>query len=166
VKINTIKKAYKNKSYTLLKNAVDLKSFGLNFNFNSLFEFYNTYPITNYYPKNSAHIFQIVNVLNKDTTIFFSVYTAYIEKLISNVFKHKLGNLDFFFSTKGEVGASHIDEEHVIILGIYKTTYYHIKGNDIKINPGDILYIYKNNLHHVFSSTERIVLSLSLWENK
>ena len=46
-----IKKAYKDKSYVLLKNAINLKSFGLNFDFNNLFEFYNTYPISNYLSK-------------------------------------------------------------------------------------------------------------------
>ena len=47
-----IKKAYKDKNYTLIKNAINLKSFGLDFDFNSLFEFYNTYPISNYLSKN------------------------------------------------------------------------------------------------------------------
>ena len=76
-----------------------------------------------------------------------------------------IGNLDFFYSLKGEVGPSHSDEEHVLILGIKNITYYHIDNNDYKIEPGDILYIPKNYLHHAFSSRERIVLSLSLWKN-
>lgn len=163
-----IKKAYKNKSYVLLKNAINLKSFGLNFDFNSLFEFYNTYPIPNYLQKNqsSLHLFQVMNVVNEHTSNFFNVYLAHIANLMKNVFKYKIGNLDFFFSTKGEVGSSHVDLEHVIILGIYNNTYYHINGEDIKVCPGDLLYVSVGNIHHVFSSTERIVLSLSLWETK
>jgi hypothetical protein len=161
-----IKKAHKDKSYALLKNAINLKSFGLNFDFNSLFELYNTYPIFNYLQKNqpSLHLFQMINIVNKDTEFLFSAFLKHISNIMKNTFNYKIGNLDIFFSTRGEVGGSHVDAEHVIILGIYKNTYYHIKGEDIKIRPGDILYISKGNLHHVFSSTERIILSLSLWE--
>jgi hypothetical protein len=161
-----IKKAYKDKSYVLLKNAVNLKSFGLNFDFNSLFEFYNTYPVPDYLQKNhsSLHLFQMFNIVNKNTSNFFNAYLTHIKNLMKNTFVYKIGNLDFFFSTKGEVGRSHVDSEHVLILGIYNNTYYHINGRDIKVCPGDLLYVYKDNIHHVFSSTERIVLSLSLWE--
>jgi|TARA_R110000824_G_scaffold27658_2_gene93745 hypothetical protein len=161
-----IKKAYKDKNYTLIKNAINLKSFGLDFDFNSLFEFYNTYPISNYLSKNenSLNVFQMVNVVNKDTSIFFNAYLTFLNNIMKNTFNHNMGNLDFFFSTKGEVGSSHVDPEHVLILGVYNNTYYHIKGKDIKLCPGDLLYIYKGNIHHSFSSTERIVLSLSLWE--
>lgn len=164
--MNKIKKAYKNKTYVLLKNAINLKSFGLDFDFNSLFEFYNTYPVSNYISKgsNNLHLFHMFNIMNKDTYNFFHAYISYLKNIINNAFYYKNGNLDFFFSTKAEVGISHVDDEHVLILGIYKDTYYHIKGKDIKISPGDLLYICKGNMHHAFSSTERIVLSLSLWE--
>jgi hypothetical protein len=163
-----IKKAYKDKSYVLLKNAINLKSFGLNFDFNNLFEFYNTYPISNYVSKkeNNSNVFQMLNVVNKDTSIFFNVYLTHLNNIMKNTFNYSVGNLDFFFSTKGEVGPRHIDPEHVLILGIYNNTYYRIKGRDVKLCPGDLLFIYKGNIHHVFSSTERIVLSLSLWDNK
>ena len=164
--MNKIKKAYKNKPYVLLKNAINLKSFGLDFDFNSLFEFYNNYPVSNYISKGShnLHLFHMFNIMNKDTYNFFYAYLSYLKNIINNAFYYKNGNLDFFFSTKAEVGISHVDDEHVLILGIYKDTYYHIKGKDIKISPGDLLYICKGNMHHAFSSTERIVLSLSLWE--
>jgi hypothetical protein len=163
---NKIKKAYQNKNYVLLKNAVNLKSFGLDFDFNSLFEFYNTYPVTNYISKssNNLHLFHMFNIVNKDTHFFFNAYLTYLKSIMKNTFNYQNGNLDFFFSTKAEVGISHVDDEHVLILGIYKDTYYYIKGKDIKISPGDLLYICKGNMHHAFSSTERIVLSLSLWE--
>ena len=69
------------------------------------------------------------------------------------------------FPSHDQRGESHVDREHVLILGVYKNTYYHVDGKDIKVCPGDILYICKNNLHHVFSPTERIVLSLSVWES-
>ena len=97
-----IKKAYKNKSYVLLKNAINLKSFGLDFDFNSLFEFYNTYPIPDYLQKNqsSLHLFQVMNVVNEHTSNFFNAYLAHIANLMKNIFKYKIGNLDFFFSTK------------------------------------------------------------------
>ena len=164
--MNKIKKAYKNKTYVLLKNAINLKSFGLDFDFNSLFEFYNNYPVSNYISKGShnLHLFHMFNIINKDTYNFFYAYLSYLKNIINNAFYYKNGDLDFLFSTKAEVGISHVDDEHVLILGIYKDTYYHIKGKDIKISPGDLLYICKGNMHHAFSSTERIVLSLSLWE--
>ena len=38
------------------------------------------------------------------------------------------------------MGPAHIDFETVIILGIKNVTYYHIDNNDLKIEPGDILY--------------------------
>jgi hypothetical protein len=159
-------KAYKNKDYVLIKNAIDLKSFGLNFDFNSLLEFFNTYPSVDQQLGFKGHPFlgQIWNVVNEDTALFFSTYLVRLKDILKDTFKYNFGNLDFFFSLQGVRGGSHTDTEHVIILGIYKNTYYHIKGKDIKICPGDMLYISKGNIHHAFSSTERIVLSISIWE--
>ena len=57
-----------------------------------------------------------------------------------------------------------MDKEHVIILGVKNITYYHLDNKDFKVEPGDILYIPKNYLHHAFSARERIVLSLSIWK--
>ena len=162
---NKIKKAYKNKSYVLIKNAINLKSFGLNFDFNSLYDFLNIYPVGHYSVKEKVYIFSLCNIFNEQTSSFFITYLSFISNVLQDILKFNLGNLDFFFSTKGQRGESHVDREHVLILGVYKNTYYHVDGKDIKVCPGDILYIYKNNLHHVFSPTERIVLSLSVWES-
>ena len=85
-----------------------------------------------------------------------------IETNLKDIFY--MGNLDFFYSLRGDVGPSHVDDEHVIILGIKNITYYHMDNIDFKIEPGDVLYISKGFLHHSFSPRERIVLSLSLWE--
>lgn len=163
--INKIKKAYKAHDYVLIKNAIELNHFGLNFDFNSLYEFLNTYPNVHYELKNNnIFMFQVHNIINKDTSFIFNSYIMHLLNILHPL-KFKLGKLDFFFSSKGQRGGSHLDEEHVIILGVYKNTYYHIKGKDVKVCPGDILYIHKNILHHAFSSTERIILSLSLWDN-
>ena len=130
-----------------------------------MYEFLNVYPKLEFEYKANPFIGQIHNIVNDQTSIFFDTYLTFLNSILENTFNYKFGKLDFFFSTQGQRGGSHVDPEHVIILGVYKNTYYHIKGNDIKVCPGDILYIYKNNIHHAFSSTERIVLSISLWEN-
>jgi len=162
---NKIRKAHRNKSYVLIKNAINLKSLGLDFDFNSMYELFNIYPKLEMEYKGNPFIGQIHNIVNDQTSIFFKTYLTFLSNILENTFNYKFGKLDFFFSTQGQRGGSHIDPEHVIILGVYKNTYYHIKGEDVKVCPGDILYIYKNNIHHAFSSTERIVLSISLWEN-
>ena len=84
--------------------------------------------------------------VNEQTSSFFNTYLSFISNVLQDILKFNLGNLDFFFSTKGQRGESHVDREHVLILGVYKNTYYHVDGKDIKVCPGDILYIYKNNL--------------------
>ena len=159
-----IKKAHKNKSYVLIKNAINLKSLGLDFDFNSMYELFNIYPKLEMEYKGNPFIGQIHNIVNDQTSIFFKTYLTFLSNILENTFKYNFGNLDFFFSTQGQRGGSHVDPEHVIILGVYKNTYYHIKGEDIKVCPGDMLYISKGNIHHAFSSTERIVLSISIWE--
>ena len=159
-----IKKAHKNKSYVLIKNAINLKSLGLDFDFNSMYELFNIYPKLEMEYKGNPFIGQIHNIVNDQTSIFFKTYLTFLSNILENTFNYKFGKLDFFFSTQGQRGGSHVDPEHVIILGVYKNTYYHIKGEDIKVCPGDMLYISKGNIHHAFSSTERIVLSISIWE--
>ena len=157
-------KAYKNKDYVLIKNAINLKSLGLDFDFNSMYELFNIYPKLEMVYKGNPFIGQIHNIINDQTSIFFKTYLTFLSNILENTFKYNFGNLDFFFSTQGQRGGSHVDPEHVIILGVYKNTYYHIKGEDVKVCPGDMLYISKGNIHHAFSSTERIVLSISIWE--
>ena len=163
---NKIIKAYKNKDYVLIKNAIDLKSFGLNFDFNILLEFFNTYPgvDTKLGSKGHPYLGQIQNILNDHTAPLFNTYISRLENILENIFEYDFGELDFFFSMQGVRGLAHTDTEHVIILGIYKNTYYRIKGEDVKVGPGDMLYISKGIIHHAFSSTERIVLSISMWE--
>jgi len=160
-----IKEAFENKNFVLVKNAINIRSFGLDFDFNSMYDLFNVYPNFEFTHKGSLFISQIGNVVNNATNIFFNAYLTHLKNIFKNIFPCKFGKLDFFYSIKGERGNAHIDDEHVIILGVYKNTYYHIKGEDIKISPGDILFIHKGILHHAFSSTERIVLSLSIWEN-
>ena len=167
-----IKNANKNKSYALVKNAVNLKSFGLDFDFNSMYEFFNIYPKLKFEHKGSPFIGQVHDIINNQTSMFFNGYLTFLHNLLENTFNHtdpnnifRIGKLDFIFSTQGYRGGSHIDPEHVIILGVYKNTYYHIQGEDVKVCPGDLLYIYKNVVHHAFSSTERIVFSISVWDN-
>ena len=157
-------KAFKNKDYVLIKNAINLKSLGLDFDFNSMYELFNIYPKLEMVYKGNPFIGQIHNIVNDQTSVFFKTYLTILSNILENTFKYNFGNLDFFFSTQGQRGGSHVDPEHVIILGVYKNTYYHIKGEDVKVCPGDMLYISKGNIHHAFSSTERIVLSISIWE--
>ena len=148
-------KAYKNKDYVSIKNAINLKSFGLDFDFNSMYELFNIYPKLEMVYKGNPFIGQIHNIVNDQTSIFFKTYLTFLSNILENTFKYNFGNLDFFFSTQGQRGGSHVDPEHVIILGVYKNTYYHIKGEDVKVCPGDMLYISKGNIHHAFSSTDR-----------
>ena len=129
-----------------------------------MYELFNIYPKLEMVYKGNPFIGQIHNIVNDQTSIFFKTYLTFLSNILENTFKYNFGNLDFFFSTQGQRGGSHVDPEHVIILGVYKNTYYHIKGEDIKVCPGDMLYISKGNIHHAFSSTERIVLSISIWE--
>ena len=157
-------KAFKNKDYVLIKNAINLKSLGLDFDFNSMYELFNIYPKLEMVYKGNPFIGQIHNIVNDQTSVFFKTYLTILSNILENTFNYNFGNLDFFFSTQGQRGGSHVDPEHVIILGVYKNTYYHIKGEDVKVCPGDMLYISKGNIHHAFSSTERIVLSISIWE--
>ena len=154
-----IKQAYKNKKPTLIKNAIALESFRLNFDFNMMFSLYAKHNDLKLVNKDSIFLSQIINLNNIN---IFKTYLNYIATNLKDIFNP--GNLDFFYSIKGEVGSAHKDPENVIILGIKNITYYHIKDNDLQISPGDVLYIPKNILHHAFSSRERIVLSLSLWE--
>jgi hypothetical protein len=144
-----IKKAVKENKCLLLKKAIRLETFRLDFNFDTMLAMWS---------KNNTLYFE--NKLNQIP--IFKPYLSYIHTNLKDLFD--IGNLDFFYSLKGEVGASHFDKEHVLILGIKNITYYHIDNKDLKIEPGDVLYIPKNYLHHAFSSRERIVLSLSVWK--
>tara|TARA_R110000744_G_scaffold69219_1_gene140552 strand:+ start:1129 stop:1614 length:486 start_codon:yes stop_codon:yes gene_type:complete len=155
-----IKKAVEENKYLFFKKAIRLETFRLDFSFDTMLALCaknNTLKFTN---KVNPLVGQILNV---NELSIFKAYLSYIKNNLKNLFN--IGSLDFFYSLKGEVGYSHRDKEHVMILGIKNTTYYHIDNKDFKIEPGDILYIPKNYLHHSFSSRERIVLSLSLWEN-
>ncbi len=116
--------------------------------------------------KNNSLYFEtklmVGQIFNVNNLSIFKPYITYIETNLKDLFK--IGKLDFFFSLKGEVGPSHVDKEHVLILGIKNVTYYHLDNKDFKVEPGDILYIPKGYLHHAFSARERIVLSLSVWK--
>tara|TARA_R100001460_G_scaffold6401_3_gene16861 strand:- start:3354 stop:3926 length:573 start_codon:yes stop_codon:yes gene_type:complete len=153
-----IKKAFKNKKYVFVKKAIRLESFRLDFNFDMMLALWGK---NNNLRFENKSIF-VGQLFELNSIPIFKTYIDYIETNLKEIFY--MGNLDFFFSLKGDVGPTHIDPEHVIILGIKNVTYYHIDNNDLKIEPGDILYIPKGFLHHAFSSRERIVLSLSLWE--
>ena len=153
-----IKQAHQNNKYLLVKGAIDLQSFELNFNFDTLFSLFATHNYLKFLEK-KQFVGQIIEV---NSIFIFKKYIDYIQNNLKDLFK--VGNLDFFYSLRGEVGPSHYDDENVIILGVKNTTYYHIDNIDLQIDQGDILYIPKNILHHSFSSRERIVLSLSLWE--
>ena len=163
---NKIKKCFLDKKYLHIKNAINLESFNLNFNFDSMFHMLSMNNYLKVQGKKNYHTYQglsmIGQILEVNKINVFKDYLNYIDKNLGNVFKP--GNLDFFYSLKGEVGAAHIDSEYVIILGIKNITYYHIDNIDLKIKPGDVLCISKDILHHAFSSRERIVLSLSLWK--
>ena len=153
-----IRKAFKNKKYVVVKKAIRLESFRLDFNFDMMLALWakNNNLI---FAKKSEFVGEIMKV-NK--LPIFKTYIDYIETNLKDILY--TGNLDIFYSLKGDVGFSHRDDEHVIILGIKNVTYYHIDNIDVKIEPGDVLYISKKILHHAFSSRERIILSLSLWE--
>jgi len=158
----TIKKGYADNKYLLIKDAVRLESFGLDFDFNSMFSLFakNTALASRFTNKETPFLSEIISI--DDIVPDFNTYKNFIITNLKDVFD--IGKLNFFYSIKGEVGISHVDREHVIILGIHNITYYHIDNIDLKIEPGDILYVPKGYLHHAFSARERIVLSLSLWE--
>lgn len=152
-----IKRAVKENKYLLLKKAIRLETFQLDFNFDSMLAMWS---------KNNSLYFEtklmVGQIFNVNNLSIFKPYITYIETNLKDLFK--IGKLDFFFSLKGEVGPSHVDKEHVLILGIKNVTYYHLDNKDFKVEPGDILYIPKGYLHHAFSARERIVLSLSVWK--
>tara|TARA_R110001632_G_scaffold34971_1_gene88535 strand:- start:370 stop:852 length:483 start_codon:yes stop_codon:yes gene_type:complete len=155
-----IKKAVRENKYLFIKKAIRLETFTLDFNFDTMLAIWSKNNTLRFENKASSFVGQIFNL---NELFIFKAYLSYINTNLKDLFN--VGKLDFFYSLKGEVGPSHVDKEHVLILGIKNITYYHIDDNDFKIEPGDILYIPKNYLHHAFSSRERIVLSLSLWEN-
>lgn len=157
--IHKIKKAYKKNNYLLLKKVIDLKSFKIDFNFDTMHALHAKYNTLEFYNKNRLHLGQLRNL---QEIPLFKTYLDYIATPLKDIFTGIV--LDFFYSTIGIVGPSHIDGEHVIILGIKNATYYHLNNTDVIVEPGDILYIPKGVLHHSFSSRERIILSLSLWE--
>jgi len=156
---NKIKQATKNNKYLLLKKAIRLETFRLNFNFDSMLALWANNNTLEFENKLNPFLGQIKNI---NQIPIFKPYLTYINTNLKDVFD--LGGLDFFYSLKGEVGPSHFDKEHVMILGIKNVTYYHMDNKDFKLEPGDVLYIPKNFLHHSFSSRERIVLSLSIWK--
>ena len=153
-----IKKSFKKNKYVLIKNAIRLESFRLDFNFDMMFSLWAKN--NNLKFKNASPL--VGQIIELNSIPIFKAYLDYVSTNLKDIFS--TGNLDFFFSLIGDVGPSHQDAEHVIILGIKNVTYYHIDNNDFKIEPGDVLYIPKGFLHHAFSSRERIVLSLSLWK--
>jgi len=155
---NKIKKAFKENKYLLLKKAIRLETFRLDFDFDMMFSLFAKYNDLNFSQK-KQFVGQIIDI---NSIPIFKTYLDYIATHLKDLFY--LGNLDFFYSLKGEIGPAHKDKENVLILGVKNITYYHIDDIDIEINPGDILFVPKNMLHHSFSSRERIVLSLSLWE--
>tara|TARA_R100001440_G_C2505600_1_gene117208 strand:- start:648 stop:1127 length:480 start_codon:yes stop_codon:yes gene_type:complete len=153
-----IKKAYKNNKYIFIKKGICLKSFRLDFNFDMMLALWAKNNMLRFENKSTfgGQLFKLNNIP------ILKTYVDYIETNLKDIFY--MGNLDFFYSLRGDVGPSHVDDEHVIILGIKNITYYHMDNIDFKIEPGDVLYISKGFLHHSFSPRERIVLSLSLWE--
>tara|TARA_R100001594_G_scaffold150283_1_gene210848 strand:+ start:3527 stop:4009 length:483 start_codon:yes stop_codon:yes gene_type:complete len=154
-----IRKAIYKKSYVLIKNAVQLESFKLDFDFNMMFALYGKHNNLKFQYKVTPFVGQIFDL---NSIPLFKTYLDYIATHLGDLFE--IGSLDFFYSIKGEVGPAHQDREHVIILGIKNITYYHIDNVDLKIEPGDIVYVPKGYLHHAFSPRERIILSLSLWK--
>jgi len=157
--LHKIKKAYKKNNFLLLKKAIQLNSFKIDFNFDMMYALHATYNTIEFYNKNTLHMGQLRNL---NGIPLFKAYLDYIATHLKDIFN--IGTLDFFYSTIGVVGPSHKDKEHVIIVGIKNVTYYHLNNIDVIIEPGDMLYIPKGVLHHSFSSRERIILSLSLWE--
>jgi len=157
--VEKIKEAYNNKNYVVLNNAIDLKKFNINFNFDSMFAL-NAVRKFEFAQKTNV-IGQILG-LNKEP--LFHEYLKYIDFNFKKIFSYNIGNLDFFYSIDGNKGISHVDPEHVVIVGVKNVTFYHLNNVDIAINEGDLLYIHRDIWHHSFSSRERIVLSLSLFE--
>ena len=153
-----IKYAHKNNKYLLIKKAIRLQSFRLDFDFDMMFALFAKYNYLNFSQKKQF----VGQIIELNSIPIFKTYLNYIATHLKDLFN--IGNLDFFYSLKGEIGPAHEDFENVIILGIKNVTYYHVDNIDLQINPGDVLFVPKNILHHSFSSRERIVLSLSLWE--
>jgi len=154
-----IKKACQKNKYLLIKNAVTLKSFGLDFSFDDMFSIFGKHNNLAFENKTTPFLNQIIKL---NELFIFKTYLDFVNTNLKDIFT--IGNLDSFYSIRGEVGPTHEDSEHVLILGIKNTTYYHIDNIDLQINPGDVLYIPKGYYHHAFSSRERIILSLSLWK--
>ncbi len=153
-----IKHAHKNNKYILIKKAIRLESFRLDFDFDMMFALFANYNYLNFSQKKQF----VGQIIELNSIPIFKTYLNYVATHLKDLFN--IGNLDFFYSLKGEIGPAHEDFENVIILGIKNITYYHVDNIDLQINPGDVLFVPKNILHHSFSSRERIVLSLSLWE--
>jgi|TARA_Y100000015_G_C2377700_1_gene83408 hypothetical protein len=154
-----IRKAVKENKYLLIKKAIRLETFRLDFNFDTMLALWSKNNTLHFESKLNQFVGQINNVNHLS---IFKPFISYVETNLKDLFE--IGKLDFFYSLKGEVGPSHLDKEHVIILGVKNITYYHLDNKDFKVEPGDILYIPKNYLHHAFSARERIVLSLSIWK--
>tara|TARA_B100000035_G_scaffold220201_1_gene189003 strand:- start:1109 stop:1618 length:510 start_codon:yes stop_codon:yes gene_type:complete len=155
-----IRKAVEENKCLLLKNAIRLETFGLDFNFDTMLALWaknNT--LDGVHVRSNKFVGQIYNV---NQLSIFKPFISYVHTNLKDLFD--IGNLDFFYSLKGEVGPSHLDKEHVLIIGVKNVTYYHLDNKDFKVEPGDILYIPKNYLHHAFSARERIILSLSIWK--
>jgi hypothetical protein len=159
IDLQKIKEAYDSKNFAILKNAIDLKKFNINFNFDSMFELNAIREF-----ENSQKSIMIGQILGLQKENLFCEYLKYIHLNFKNIFNYNLGNLDFFYSLNGSKGIPHRDTEHVLILGVKNSTYYHINNQDVMVGEGDLLFIYKNLWHHSFSSRERIILSLSLFE--
>lgn len=155
-----IKYAHKKNKYLLIKKAIILESFKLNFDFDMMFSLLSKYNELEHRRK-KEFLGQIVQMNNIP---IFRPFLDYIMSNLNDVFK--MGQLDFFYSLKGEVGVAHEDGENVIIIGIKNVTYYHLDNVDLQVSPGDLLFIPKKILHHAFSSRERIILSFSLWDIK
>ena len=153
-----IRKAVKENKCLLIKKAIRLETFRLDFNFDTMLELWSKNNTLHFESKLNQFVGQINNVNHLP---IFKPFIAYVETNLKDLFE--IGKLDFFYSLKGEVGPSHLDKEHVIILGVKNVTYYHLDNKDFKVEPGDILYIPKSYLHHAFSGRERIILSLSIW---
>jgi len=154
-----IKKAVKENKCLLLKKAIRLETFRLDFNFDTMLAMWSKNNTLRFQSKLNQFVGQIYNV---NQLSIFKPFITYVHTNLKDLFD--IGNLDFFYSLKGEVGPSHFDEEHVLIIGVKNVTYYHLDNKDFKVEPGDILYIPKNYLHHAFSARERIILSLSIWK--
>ena len=152
-----IKHAHKKNKYLLIKKAIILESFKLDFDFDMMFSLFSKYNNLEHSRK-KEFLGQIIRMNNIP---IFKPFLDYMMSNLKDVFK--MGQLDFFYSLRGDVGIAHEDGENVIIIGIKNVTYYHVDNIDLQVNPGDLLFIPKKMLHHSFSSRERIILSFSVW---